>query len=246
MLDVAATLARWTVERRMFAASKGLIAVSDFVRDNALLAHRDRVTIIPPGVDEAAFRPGVETPHEILFVGPLARAYRWKGVDVLTDAFHQVRQEFPRATLRLVGHGDRLPAFEALAAHSQGSIEISGRLDDAQLIAAYQRAGVVVLPSITDAEAFGMVLAEANACGRPVIGSRLGGIPDFIRDGVNGSLAEPGDATDLANKILDILRSPERAEAMGRAGREQVLARHRWGPLAEQTEHVLQAATGAD
>ncbi len=245
MLDVAASLARVTVERRMFDQSAGLIAVSPFVRDNALVGHRRRVHVIPPGVDAAAFSPGHDaTGQEILFVGPLSRAYRWKGADVLVDAFQQVRKTWPHARLHLVGQGDRVGHFRSLAQASGGAIRISGRLDDDGLIAAYRAAAMVVLPSTTDAEAFGMVLAEANACGRPVIGSRIGGIPDFIEDGHNGRLVAPGDVQALAGAIGGLLQDVHTAQAMGQAGRARVLERHDWGPLARQTERVIEAAIG--
>ncbi len=244
-LDMAATLARLTVERRMFAASGALIAVSPFVRDNALAHHRDRVTIVPPGVDTALFSPGPKPPDsEILFVGPLARAYRWKGADVLLQAFEQVRAVVPGARLRFVGSGDRVPYFDGLAAKSGGAIRVSGRLPDKGLADAYRRATVVVLPSITDAEAFGMVLAEANACGRPVVGSRTGGIPDFVKHGHNGLLADAGDVDDLANKLVHLLQDPALAEGMGHAGRRLVLERHDWDALTERTERVLEATVG--
>lgn len=247
MLDLAASVARLTVERRMFAHSAGLIAVSPFVRDNALADHRERVRVIPPGVDGALFAPNQSLAgQEILFVGPLSRAYRWKGADVLIKAFQQVRAAMPDARLRLVGQGDRMAYFQGLAEQSDGAISISGRLDDDALIDAYRRARVVVLPSTTDAEAFGMVLAEANACGRPVVGSRIGGIPDFIEDGHNGRLVRPGDPEDLANVLLKLLQEPQTADALGRAGRERVLARHDWDPLAQQTERVLEDALGGD
>ncbi len=242
-LDIAATVARATIERQMFAASTGLIAVSPFVRDNALYAHRQRVSIVPPGVDVGRFKPsGLPAQDEILFVGPLAKAYRWKGVDVLLQAFEKVQAVHPSARLRLVGSGDRAPHFQALARRSGGAVRVEGRLPEHRLAAAYQNAATVVLPSITDAEAFGMVLAEANGCGRPVVGSRIGGIPDFIEDGVNGLLATAGDADDLAGKLLAILQDTVSAGVMGRAGRERILAQHDWTALAARTEAVLQDA----
>lgn len=231
-----------TFQQRMLRRSRHLIASSPYVRDHPLAPYRQRVTVVAPGVDTRRFLPW-EQPlgNEILFVGPLAKAYRWKGVDTLWDAFRLVRGSVPDATLTLAGQGDRYDAFARLAKGS-GSLRLTGRLSDEQLVAEYQRASVVVLPSTSDAEAFGMVLAEANACGRPVVGSRIGGIPDFITHGENGLLANPGDPVDLARHIVTILRDQGLARKMGDRGHEKVVRDHHWATLSLQTEQILDAA----
>ena len=242
-LAVAAALHRATFERWMLAGSTGLIAVSPFVRDNALHRHRDRVTIIPPGVDSRRFHSGGPAQGQgILFVGPLDQSYRWKGVDVLVSAFKRLRRRFPEATLTLVGDGDRRAEFERLAQTMPGALRVHGRLSDEKLVAEYDRAAVAVLPSTSQAESFGMVLAEANSCVRPVVASQIGGIPDFVRDGDNGLLARPGDAADLAEKLSAVLSDPDLARRMGRNGRERVLRGHDWAALATRTHNVLEAA----
>jgi glycosyltransferase involved in cell wall biosynthesis len=174
----------------------------------------------------------------------LARSYAWKGVDVLWSAFEQVRQLVPEATLSLVGGGDRLEEFRRRAAALGGAVRVLGRLHRVVLLREYRRAAVVVLPSTTDAESFGMVLAEANACRRPVVASDVGGIPDFVRHGRNGYLARPGDARDLAAKLVDVLVDEPRARDLGAFGRRFVLRQHDWGDLALRTERVLEGVLG--
>ena len=93
---------------------------------------------------------------------------------------------------------------------------------------AYQRASVVVLPSKTDAESFGMCLVEAMSCTTPVIGSRVGGIPYVIEDGATGLLTEPGDPRSLADACIKVLTNPELRARLGAAGRSQAIARHDW------------------
>jgi glycosyltransferase involved in cell wall biosynthesis len=241
LLGLAAAVDRATLERRMMAESAGLIAVGPYVRDHALARHRSRVRIVPPGVDASLFTPGpAPAGQDILFVGPLDRSYRWKGLDVLLRAFAEVRAHAPEARLVLVGQGDRAPALQARAARE--GLVLRGRLSEPALADAYRSCAALCLPSTTDAESFGMVLAEANACGRPVVGSRVGGIPDFVRPGDNGLLAKPGDAGDLAEKLLSLLEDPEAANAMGKRGRERVLREHDWDQLAKATETVLEEA----
>lgn len=243
-LDVAATLDRWTFEKRMLEGATRLIAVSPFVRDHALASYRDRVVVVPPGVDTDRFRPaGPPSGREVLFVGPLDRSYRWKGVDVLWQAFPSVHERVPEAKLCLVGAGDRLAEFRSKAGRIDAPVDVPGRLSLPGLVEAFQRAHVAVLPSTTEAESFGMVLAEANACGRPVVASRIGGIPDFVDDGVNGLLADPGDAVDLADRLVDVLGDEQLSRRLGDAGRRKVVQDHDWDDLARRTFDVLEEAT---
>jgi len=244
VLGVVAALDRWTLERRMLAGAAGLVAVTPYVRDHALRRQRGRVAIVPPGVDTVRFHPGPapdpERPH-VAFVGPLSTRYRWKGLDTLLAAWPLVRRAVPQATLDLVGDGDRQGELAELARTMPGLRRL-GRVPDGRLAETYRASACLVLPSLTDAESFGMVLAEANACGRPVVASRIGGIPDFVRDGDNGLLARPGDAADLAARITALLRDPEGASDMGRRGRARVEREHDWDRIAAATEDVLVAA----
>ncbi len=243
-LDVLADVDRWTLERSMLNGSQSLIAVGPYVRDHALRRHRDRVTIVPPGVDTEFFRPGSEKGHDgrILFVGPLASGYRWKGVDVLWDAFKQVQKRFPEAELVLVGEGPRRREFLRKAQRDGVRLRAPGRLSLSALRAEYRQAGMVVLPSTTDAESFGMVLAEANACGRPVVASRVGGIPDFVRHRDNGLLVGPRAPRELADRVTQLLLDPDEAARMGEQGRRRVVHEHHWDSLALRTSKVLEEA----
>lgn len=246
LLDVLAGLHRRTVEALVLEKSARLIAASPFVREQALADHRDRVTVVPPGVDAERFAPdGGPEGGRILFVGPLSSTYEWKGLDTLWEAFQRVRKRRPEARLTIVGEGDRVAEFQARSSRVDGALEVLGRVSDRALVDAYQRSRVVVLPSTSEAESFGMVLAEANACGRPVVGSKIGGIPDFVDHRDNGLLARPGDPEHLADRLIEVLDDDELAARLGRRGRQRVLADHDWGRLASRTESVLAEALRA-
>ncbi|HET6398380.1 MAG TPA: glycosyltransferase family 4 protein [Candidatus Thermoplasmatota archaeon] len=248
LLEVIARMDRLTAERVMVSGSDRCIAVSPYVRDHALRRVARRTTIVPPGVDATRFRPEGPAPEKpsILFVGPLAMSYRWKGLDTLWEAFRLVRKEVPEATLTLVGDGDRRLELERRALGTAGSVRLRGRLQDDELAQAYREHTVTVLPSTTDAESFGMVLAEANACGRPVVASRVGGMPDFVKDGENGLLARGGDPHDLAEKLVRILKDPELAARLGENGRRKVALEHDWDKLTRRTLAVLESAVAGN
>jgi glycosyltransferase involved in cell wall biosynthesis len=105
------------------------------------------------------------------------------------------------------------------------------------LPALYRAAAVLVGTSFVN-ETFGIALAEAQACGRPVVASRFGGFPEVVEDGVTGLLCTPQDAPDLAAKLDTMLADPERAAAMGAAGRARVLRLFTWDAVVDRLEAV--------
>lgn len=239
ILRIAATLHRHIGQRWLLHTAAARIAVSPFVATRIygpLHAH-----VIPPGVDTDLFTPRNDPkPGRILFVGPISRAYAWKGFSILANAYERLAPHIPEAHLHVVGQGDLLQHYQKrLAKHP---VTFLPRLDEQQLAHEYSHASVVVLPSTTDAESFGMCLAEANACARPVIATAIGGIPNFVHHHDNGLLIPPHDPTALANAITQLLTDHHLATHLGQRGRQRILTQHRWHTLAERTEAILQNA----
>ncbi|WP_435747075.1 glycosyltransferase family 4 protein [Nocardioides sp. SYSU DS0663] len=230
-----------TVLPRVFARADRLVAVSPVAATYAT----GRATVIPPGVDTSAFMPApAPTAPTVLFVGRLQRTSRWKGVQVLVDAFASIAAEVPEARLRVVGDGDDVPTLRAQASSLglASRVDWCGPLSGPDLVRAYQEASVVALPSLTESESFGMVLVEAMACGRPVVGSRVGGIPHVVRDGVDGVLVPPGDAAALASALVGLLRDDDRREALGAAGRAAAVETWDWRHSTDATTRLLREA----
>ena len=143
------------------------------------------------------------------------RTSRWKGLHVLVDALPRLRELVPDVHLDVVGGGDDVEALQKRAADLGVAdlVRWHGPVGHADLPARYRRAGVTVLPSLTESESFGMTLAEALACGCPVVGSDVGGIPFVVRDGVDGRLVPPGDPVALADALADTITDPPAVEA---------------------------------
>jgi glycosyltransferase involved in cell wall biosynthesis len=208
---------------------------------------RERVTVIPNGVDCQLFAPsvdGAEIRHRyglegcfvVLFVAALTKWHRYKGLDVLLDAFQAVRRKEPKARLLVVGEGDLLPEYASKARRLgiQSSVTFVGGVPDPTLPCFYASADVLVLPSRDKSEGFGLTLLEANACGKPVIGSKVGGVPSVVKDGFNGFLVPPNDPPSLANAILTLLRDERLRLEMGKNGRGWA-EQHDWSMVAEAT-----------
>jgi glycosyltransferase involved in cell wall biosynthesis len=230
----------------VFARSAGLVAVSP-----ASMAHRTgRAQLIPPGVDSGLFSPppaGERREPSVLYVGRLERTSRWKGVQVLVDALVRLDELAPGARLEIVGDGDDVPSLRERARRLGVADHIvwHGRVPHGGLPDLYRRAGVTVLPSLTESESFGMTLVEAMASGCPVVGSDVGGVPFVIRDGVDGLLVPPGDPSALSHALAGLLNDRPRAAAMGAAGRDAAVSRWDWSQQRERTISVLRAAADA-
>ncbi len=196
----------------------------------------------PPGVDTSEFVPA-DPPGApvVLYVGRMQRTSRWKGVQVLVEAFARIAADAPEARLRLVGDGDDVPDLreQAAAAGLADRVELTGPLHGDDLVRAYQQACVVCLPSLTESESFGMTLVEAMACGRPVVASDVGGMPEVVRDGVDGLLVPPGDASALGDALLRLLDSPDERERLGSNGRDAAETTWDWRHTTATTLEVL-------
>ena len=183
---------------------------------------RDRVRVIPFGIDGARFattpevaaraaslRAGVGGRPVVLAVG---RLVGYKGFDVLTRAARGLD-----AAVVIVGTG---PDEARLRAMAGPEVVFAGRVSDADLVAWYHACDLFCLPSVSSAEAFGIVLLEAMACGRPLVTTALPtGVAAVNRDGRTGLVVPPGDADALREALRALLADPARRRAMGEEAR---------------------------
>lgn len=207
---------------------------------------------IPFGVDTEKFFPllrqGFEgqarqlgfSPDEkiILFVGGLDSAHHFKGVGHLINAAKLLKDRGMRFRVVIVGDGDLRPGFEkrVLDLELRHVVKFFGGSNN--LADLYNLSAVEVLPSTTMGEAFGLVLLEAMACGKPVIASNLPGVRTVCEDGVNGLLVRPGDEKDLAEKLARILSDDNLAKRLGEAGLQKIKERYNWKNVAEKHVEV--------
>ena len=218
---------------RVFARAGRHIAVSPVATN----LRTGRAVTITPGVDTEVFRPGGEREQSVVFTGRLDRTSQWKGVHVLVAAFAQLAAGLPGVRLDVVGDGDALPDLQRQADELGvgDRVRWHGALPATGVAEVLSHAGVAVLPSLTEAESFGMTLIEAMAAGVPVVGSDVGGIPHVVRDGVDGLLVPPGDATALAAAMRRVLVDPELATRLGAAGRQAAVDTWDWRRQEERT-----------
>ena len=157
------------------------------------------------------------TRPQVLFVGVLEL---YKNVDGLASAWRLAAPRVARARLRIVGSGSREAAVRELVAELPDQTSWSRRLEPDEVVRALDESTALVLPSRS--EGMGRVVVEAFCRGRPVIGARVGGIPDLVRDGESGLLVEPDDASALADAIVRLLEDAELAGRLGTNARATV------------------------
>lgn len=118
-----------------------------------------------------------------------------------------------------------------IPANLSSQVIFTGSLPQQELLPYYQKADVVINPPLS--EAFGMTLVEAMATQTPVIATKIGGMPEIVDDERTGLLTEPGNPQALADTIVELISDPDRARAMGKAGRKKVLQCYTWSKIAE-------------
>lgn len=153
----------------------------------------------------------------VLFVGVLER---YKAVDVLADAWRVVAGRVPDAELHVVGRGTMADVPRSLVAELPDRVRWDPELSTPDVARALDEATLLVLPSRS--EGLGRVVVEAFCRGRGVVGSRVGGIPDIVEDGVSGLLVPPGDAGALAAALERVLLEPGLASSLGAAAHASV------------------------
>jgi glycosyltransferase involved in cell wall biosynthesis len=247
------------LERLLAFATTVLVAVSPQVRD-------DLVELgVAPSKQFAVVRLGIELDERVASVDGRAETRRYLGIpgnrftigwvgrmtavkrteDVL-EALALLRDRGVEATLCLVGDGPDRAQLEQLA-HELGiardTLFLGYQEDVAPLYAAFD---ALVLPSGNEGTPVSVI--EALAAGRPVVATRVGGIPDVVRDGEDGFLVDPGATDELAERLARLAADGELRERLGRAGRDRVLPRYAVARLVDDIDRLyrsLLAAAGA-
>ena len=225
-------LLRWKIREAQFIRS-----ISDYNRRflEALYEEaRGKIEVIHVGVPLPSTMRSLPSERKILCV---AAHKPYKGLPVLIEACRMLRAEGVAFRCDVVGDGPMRAQLEAI---NDGAVHLLGTREEKEVARLMEEASLFVLPSIVapdgQMEGIPVALMEALAHGRPAVSTRISGIPELVRDGVNGLLVEPGDARALADAMRALLDDPERAAAMGKRGREVV---EREFELARCTAEVL-------
>lgn len=209
---------------------------------------------LTPGVDDAAFHPGVDgSPVRSRYslgdrpvIVCVSRLVRRKGQDMLIQSLPLIRQQVPGAALLLVGDGPERARLEKLTDQLdlRGDVIFAGTVPWADLPPYFAAGDVFCMPARTrkaglEPEALGIVYLEASATGLPVVAGDSGGAPDAVQEGVTGYVVAGRSREQIADRVSGLLRDRDLAARMGRAGRTWVEQAWRWDDLAARLQELL-------
>jgi glycosyltransferase involved in cell wall biosynthesis len=236
--------------REKVAASVFVCAISHYARSRVMMACEpalwEKIELARLGVDPGGLTPGefraAPDPFEILSVGQLVpiKAHR-----ILLEAVARVARELAGVRLRLVGDGPERKGLEeyAISLGLGDRVRFEGALTFDRVVELYRLADLFVLSSFD--EGVPVVLMEAMAMEVPCVATRITGIPELIRDGVDGLLVAPSDVEGLAEAILRLVRDPDLRLRLGKAARQRILECYELGRNTAALAEIFRRRLGS-
>lgn len=226
-----------------------VIAGSHFTKQLIETMVDTKIRVLHPVVDIARFirkddsHKMFEGKKVLLTVGRLVES---KGHEAVIRSLKKVVEKFPDILYCIVGSGPTEESLKILINELglTNTVIFAGQVDDEKLPSYYQSCNVFIMTSREikergEVEGFGIVFLEAGACGKPVIGSKSGGIPDAVIDGVTGILVDPLDIEGIADAIITILSNENLAARLGENGRKRVEKELNINRLGERLKEII-------
>ncbi|MEM4677291.1 MAG: glycosyltransferase family 4 protein [Candidatus Korarchaeota archaeon] len=231
--------------RNTLKKAKVITATSEtFVRESRFLNEfRDKVAILPLGIDARGMRPTYEYLSRIVFIG---RIIPEKGIHVLLYAFKKLVNEHRNLELFIIGKPVDTSYYNSLKALAkskgiEGKVHFTGYLERNKMLQLLASSSALVLPSLTRLDSFGIVILEASSLAVPVVvSSIIPGAREFVERAGNGFLVRPSSVDDLVASIRTILRDPRE---FGERGRRYVIANHDWDTVVGRALDILNRCT---
>jgi len=241
---------------KIYDRAKTIITCSENVRQRLIAfgVNAEKVKVLYPAVHLDRFRPcdvpqpfieekGLKNRRVILTVGRLIER---KGHDQVLKAMPQVIHQFPDILYCIVGIGPNREHLQNLARELklENHVKFLGKVRNEELPYLYNLCEFFIMPSREmdqegHVEGFGIVYLEANACGKPVMGGRSGGVGEAIREDETGLLVDPNNTHDIAEKMISLLSDPEKRKEMGKAGLKWVQESFDWNQYTKQAYRYL-------
>jgi glycosyltransferase involved in cell wall biosynthesis len=226
------------------AAADFLVCISSFARSQLMLLsprnHWNKFIVSRLGVDPRIFSPeekaSANEPVEILCVGRLTPA---KGQHLLIDAVERLAQRGRRVRLRLVGGGpdESFLREHATQINSPENVIFAGAVNQDRIRSLYAAADIFCLPSF--AEGVPVVLMEAMAMGIPCVSTNIAGIPELIRNGIDGLLVSPADLDALVEALETLMEDAAMRQRCATSGRARVLEHYDLGRNVDQLARIF-------
>jgi len=241
--------------RRVLDSAEYVVANS---RNTADILHQEwnlnqtRVRVMHPGMDGDRFVPAAHSPETRQRLGwqgrtvvlTVGRLQKRKGQDHMILALPSIRAHIPNILYAIVGDGEERSALKELAVQQgvMAHVRFLGELRDRELVECYQQCDLFALPNREvdrDIEGFGMVLVEAQACGKAVLAGASGGTAETLRQNETGRCIPCDDPQVLAGNVVELLRDRASLERMGTAARAWAVERFDWANLVREAAELF-------
>ncbi|NMX21366.1 hypothetical protein C5S30_02790 [ANME-1 cluster archaeon GoMg4] len=243
------------VDKMTLKKSDKIIAVSNELKEDIKKQYKvpeEKLVVNPNGIDVNKFKPmnvedlrrkwNLTNEKLIVSVGAINKQ---KGFHLLLKILPEILKEDKKVKLFIVGIGPYLQALKDMAVklNISNNVIFTGKVSDEDLPKYYNLADICVFPTLR-MEGLPLVVPEAMACVKPVIASRIGGIPTAIENNKDGILIEPGNLKELKGKILEVLRDEKLAKKLGENARKKVVERLSLDRMVEDTIKVYEEVLG--
>ena len=231
----------------LYHSSRIFVHNSSYILHPRLRGLGRKVRITPLGVDLTRFNPGTNgdlvrrklglgRDPIILFVSVLDQAHWYKGLKLLLRSMKHLGRGAGDARLVVVGSGDAMAEYRSYAGDIgvEDQVVFAGYVGESVLPCYYASSDLIVLPSTSTLEGFGLVVAEGMASGKPTVVSRIAGISDFLTSGYDSVVLGDLDEYVLAKAMSEVLEDSRGRRLMGRRARETAETRFNWARIAEQ------------
>ncbi len=244
--------------QKNFERAKKVITISNFTKEKLIeigIPAR-KIVVIHPGVDPIKFNPrcdpsstknkyNLEGKKVILTISHLVRR---KGHHSVLKALPRVLEKVPNLVYLIIGKGEEEGRLKGAVKDLklEDKVIFIGEVSENELPRYYGICDVFVMPSYEikekgDVEGFGIAYLEANACGKPVIGGRSGGVPDAVIDRETGLLVDALNINQIADALVKLLTNPEYSQKLGKKGRERIEKGLNWERMAQRIREIIRS-----
>ncbi len=251
--------------RKVFDSANKIFCVSDYTgqklrqRLQALSDIDKKITIVHNGVDYNYFSPAGPDPELVKkydlegckVILTLARLVERKGQDMVIRALSEIKKHIPNVKYIICGRGSYESELKRLVVELEltGSVIFTGFIPNEDRMKYYNLCDLYIMPSREilekgDIEGFGITYLEANACEKPVIGSKTGGAKEAVLEGESGFLTDPEDYNEIAETCVKLLSDHELSKKIGRKGRERIILEYNWDKICQRISEKISNREG--
>ncbi|MDI6825947.1 MAG: glycosyltransferase family 4 protein [Candidatus Aenigmarchaeota archaeon] len=223
----------------LFGSSDKIVSISNFVKKEVKKTVGLDSEVIYNGVNTKLFYPSKIKEKEKIFFLYVGGLLKKKGVYTLLAAMRNLNPE--RFELWIIGSGPEERKIKTLISSEKiTNVKLLGKKEHKKLPKIYRASDIVVIPS-EYSEAFAIVIAEAMACGRPIIASNVGGLSEVVKKSNSGLLFEPGNERDLTEKMLDLAENIKKRKILGKNGGGFAEKELDWSKIAEKYIKLIES-----